>query len=133
MLHLSKAASLAFHAIAIIDASDNETRMTTDKIAEELHVSAAHLAKVLQRLVKGGILKSTRGPHGGFTLAGNPDDTTMYDVYVCVEGPVSETLCVLDSTRCSRHSCVLGTMLKDVGEIMSTYLKRTRLSDIASA
>ena len=66
-LKISEAASLALHTMVYL-AGDPSAHYPAGRLAEALCVSEAHLAKVLQRLVKAGMLVSVRGPKGGFRL-----------------------------------------------------------------
>ena len=68
ILKMSEAVSIALHASALL-ASDPGTKLSNKQIAGRLHVSEAHLSKVLQRLVKVGLVRSMKGPKGGFVLA----------------------------------------------------------------
>ena len=67
LIRMSEATALGLHTMAAVARRDEPTPAA--QIAEELHASEAHLSKVLQRLVRGGLLRSKRGPFGGYTLA----------------------------------------------------------------
>ncbi len=77
-LRISEAATLALHATALIGSSP--TRLSAHEMAERLNVSEAHLAKVLQRLAHAGLVRSVRGPHGGFMLARAGSEITLLEV-----------------------------------------------------
>ena len=64
ILRISDAASLGIHACALI-AENGKKKINVSVMADQLKASKAHLAKVMQRLVKSGIVSSTRGPLGG--------------------------------------------------------------------
>jgi len=131
ILRISEAASLAFHT-AVILAASNGDRITTGAIASLLNVSEAHLSKVMQRLVKEGIIDSTRGPQGGFVLRKSADEVTLLDLYESMEGPLEFDDCLLGENRLGKHPCILGPVLKPMGEKLRDYLTNTRLSSIAS-
>jgi Rrf2 family nitric oxide-sensitive transcriptional repressor len=58
---------------------------TTDQIAATTLVPKAYLSKVLQALVRGGIVKSQRGGAGGMTLVNTPAKISILDVVNAVE------------------------------------------------
>ncbi|WP_035858380.1 RrF2 family transcriptional regulator [Cryptosporangium arvum] len=57
------------------------------KLAEFYGLPAAYLNKQLQALARAGIVSSTSGPRGGFQLARSPEQITLLDVVVAIEGP----------------------------------------------
>ena len=128
MLKISEAASLALHTMALLATSKDTTRATWE-IAKTLRVSEAHLAKVLQRLGRAGLVKSQRGPGGGFTLGRAPEAITLLDVYEATEGPLDPPVCLLGRPACN-GSCILGGLLDQVGAQIRDYFAQTRLSDL---
>ena len=62
---------------AVVFLADQKKACTTPQIAEVTKVPAPYLAKVLQSLSRGGLVKSQRGLHGGFTLALDPSQITI--------------------------------------------------------
>ncbi|MFA6319131.1 MAG: Rrf2 family transcriptional regulator, partial [Elusimicrobiota bacterium] len=68
ILNISEAAAIGVHAMMLI--AGRPSRLSSvHELAGELKVSAAHLQKVLQRLVHAGLARSMRGPGGGYALA----------------------------------------------------------------
>jgi Rrf2 family protein len=130
IIRISEAASLAFHTAVILAASDGE-RITAGAIATLLNVSEAHLSKVMQRLVKEGIIDSTRGPQGGFVLRKSADDVTLLNLYESMEGPLEFDDCLLGENRLGKHPCILGPVLKPMGEKLRDYLTNTKLASLA--
>ena len=131
MIKLSDAVSLAFHATVFL--ASNPTRQLSNRhIASELRVSEAHLSKVLQRLVKVGLVKSMRGPKGGFMLGKPSDKIAFLNVYEAIEGPFVSTSCLLSTPICGGNVCIFGGLLKKVDRQVHDYLSGTRLADINS-
>ncbi|MCP4900046.1 MAG: Rrf2 family transcriptional regulator, partial [bacterium] len=93
MLRISEAASLGIHAMGLL-AIHPDRSLSARTIAEKFSVSEAHLSKVLQRLTKVGLLASTRGPKGGFSLTRDPETVTLLEVFEAIEGPVEPTDCL---------------------------------------
>jgi Rrf2 family protein len=128
-LNISDAAALALHAMAFL-AGQPDRRFATGEIASELHVSEAHLSKVLQRLAKAGLVKSARGPHGGFVLARPADEIRLLDAYEAIEGPLAESRCILGLPTCGAKRCIFGDLVTGVNARVRDYLTKTKLSTV---
>jgi Rrf2 family protein len=129
VLKISEAASLALHTMVLLASKPRQTMSNRD-IAAILKVSEAHLAKVLQRLGRAGLVNSHRGPKGGFTLGRDSQDISLLAVYEAVEGPLETKSCLLGKPVCG-GKCLLGGLLHKVGSDVSDYFSQTRLSDLA--
>jgi Rrf2 family protein len=129
VLNISDAAALALHAMAFL-AGQPERRLATADIASELHVSETHLSKVLQRLAKAGLVKSVRGPRGGFMLARSADEIRLLDAYEAIEGPLADTRCILGLPTCGATRCILGDLVTSVNARVRDYLTKTKLSGV---
>ncbi|MCP4901436.1 MAG: Rrf2 family transcriptional regulator [bacterium] len=130
MLRISEAASLGMHAMGLMSASQDQP-LSARTIAEKFSVSEAHLSKVLQRLTKVGLLASTRGPKGGFSLTRDPETVTLLEVFEAIEGPVEPTDCLFGSPLCDGNDCVLGRVIVDVNRTLWDYLAKKTLKDIS--
>jgi len=131
VLKISEAASLALHTTVLL-AVDIAKSHTTREIAQLLGVSEAHLSKVMQRLVKEGIVHSIRGPKGGFTLAADPKKTSLLEVFEVIEGPLTHTDCLLSRRVCDGTNCILGSLLQNTNKAVHDYLENTRIADLTS-
>jgi len=129
-LKISEAASLAMHAMGLL-ATGASPALSTKTIATTFAVSEAHLSKVMQRLVKVGLLRSVRGPKGGFSLARRSDDVTLLDVFEAIEGPVEPSGCMFGLEDCDGKSCILGRVLFDANQMLLTHLSTTNLKSIS--
>jgi len=131
LLRISEAFSLAFHAAAHLVSSEPDRPVSAGELAETFDVSEAHLAKVLQRLARAGILASKRGPKGGFTLACSPEQVTLLDIHTAVDGPLDTTTCLLGEHVCPTGTCAMEKLLQAVYEEVSGRFRRTTLGDLA--
>ena len=129
LLKVSDAASLALHTAAFLSASEHHP-ISTQEIASSLHVSEAHLAKVLQRLAKHGVVRSFRGPKGGFILGKDADEITLLEVYEAIDGPLGSNYCLFDLPVCNGNGCILGGLSEAVHRQVRDYLAGTVLSSL---
>jgi len=130
VLNISDAAALALHAMAFL-ASKPDRRLAAGEIASELQVSEAHLSKVMQRLAKAGLVKSARGPHGGFVLGRPADEIRLLDAYEAIEGPLGDNHCLLGIPTCGAKRCILGNLAEGVNSRVRGYLTKTKLSKLS--
>jgi Rrf2 family protein len=127
LVQIPESTSLAFYSMAIV-AGSTGTPVSVKEIASRTGASTNHLAKVMQRLVKEGFVHSTRGPHGGFTIAVNPEEISFYDIYEAMEGSVMEYSCPFGRTKCPFNSCFYGGLIEDLTGEFVKFLKKKKLT-----
>jgi Rrf2 family protein len=92
------------------------------------------LAKVFQKLVHGGILKSAKGRGGGFTLARPAHEITLMNVIEAIDGPEVLDRCVVGLERCSDEMpCPQHDLYKPIRQRLKDYLATTTLADMAAS
>ncbi len=128
ILAISEANAIAFHAMALI--AKSQISINAKDIAEITKSSKHHTSKVLQRLVKEGLLGSTRGPSGGFYLKRAAKEIDLIDILEAIEGEVNVNKCPIDNPVCPFGSCIMGGICYDIGNTMLKYLKETNLQSI---
>ncbi|MBL3539019.1 Rrf2 family transcriptional regulator [Aminivibrio sp.] len=124
---VSEAVSLAFHGMGILASG---RRMSVKEMAETVSVSESHLAKVFQKLAKEGLVTSVRGPGGGFQLARDPGEISLFRIYTAIEGVPKHDYCLIHSERCPFGSCIFGSLLGKMTDEFVEYLKNTTLKDL---
>ncbi len=131
IVSISEAASLALHSMAAI-AREPEHPVPLTRITASTGVSSNHLAKVLQRLVKAGLLLSTRGPKGGFALAREKEEISLLEIYEAIEGPLETHPCLLSERHCPFRfrKCLFGNLIGETNESFRKYLSQTTLRSI---
>lgn len=102
-------------------------------IAREEGVSESYLAKILQDLAKGGILRSHRGAKGGFSLARPPEQITLREIVELIEGPIALCRCLTPWETCDlQDTCALRPVFRRAQNQMLSVLESTTLRDLAS-
>ena len=130
-LRISEASSLAMHALGYL-ANLESGPITIREIAARFEMSEAHLSKVLQRLVKVDLLRSVRGPKGGFVLTRPPEDVTLLEVFEAIEGPFEPSQCLLSASICDGETCVLGKIFVEANELIHSRLETTSLNQVGA-
>jgi Rrf2 family protein len=87
-------------AIHLANEENNDRACSLSAIAERERVPRKFLEKIIQELIHKGLVRSRRGPHGGYVLARPPEEMTFRDVIEAVEGPISLNVCVGDHADC---------------------------------
>jgi Rrf2 family protein len=95
-----------------------------------MSVPPSYLAKVLQALVRGGILRSTRGLHGGFELADDPSAVNLLDVVNAVSPIRRIDSCPLDLENHSSQLCPLHKRLDHAMSLVEMAFRSTTLAEI---
>lgn len=100
-----------------------------DEIAREKLIPKSFLAKILQKLSRGGIVRSYRGVKGGFELAKDPGDISLLDVIEAVQGPVGMNACAVDEAICSlSSSCSVHPVWVEVRREIEKLLREKNFS-----
>jgi len=102
------------------------------EIARQMDVPEDFLAKILKTLVDAGLVRSTRGPHGGYALAQVPSEVSFLEVIEAVEGPVALNVCLDGDDACDHSTCCTMMSVWKLGqERMLDVYRQVRLSDLA--
>jgi Rrf2 family protein len=129
MVKISQAVSLAIHGMVYL-ATRPDSAYKVGEIAYKLRASKAHLQKVFQRLANAGLLKSNRGPRGGYTLGRKSHEINLLDIYEAIEGPMKNVNCLFDEPVCTGKQCIFGDLLGTSHKRHMTYLEGMKLSDL---
>ena len=130
ILKISEAVALAIHACVIIANQKAESKTTTTSIARALKASEAHLAKVMQRLSKAGIVDSVRGPGGGFVIKTKPEAIRLIDIYEAVDGVLKCSNCLFDHQSCDGKTCLLGNFIENINEQVKMFFETKTLANL---
>jgi Rrf2 family protein len=99
---LSNSCRYGIRAVIYIASQPSEKGKTGIKqISKDLNLPTPFLAKILQQLAKQKILKSLKGPHGGFSLLKDPREITLLDIVKTIDGEEIFTNCLVHNSTCS--------------------------------
>jgi Rrf2 family protein len=136
MLRLSKKADYALIAmkhLALRGDRAPEGSSSAREIAELYDVPIELMAKVLQRLVRGGLLASHQGTRGGYQLARIPAAISVADVIQAIDGPVTVTACSTEEGQCEQFSkCNVRDPLWRVRERILSALGECTIAELAA-
>jgi Rrf2 family protein len=107
------------------------------EIATTLRIDIQYAQQILHRLKKGLVLKSVRGPKGGYSLERSPEKTTLGEILLAAEGQTFEVFCEtkpLDEERCNpSHNCNLRPIWYRLREHINEFLSSVTLQDLITS
>lgn len=131
MLRLSTKGQYGVRAMFEIARCCNRGPVTIREISERQDVSVAYLEQILNQLRKSGIIRSVRGPGGGYVLSRDPGRVSIGEILRELEGPVAITSCLDPKEGCMRvEGCVTHLLWKSLGENIEAFLNSMTLKDL---
>lgn len=99
-MRFTKACAYAIKAMTCIASSEEGHMVKTADIAEKKDIPPAFLFKIIQHLIRAGLLKAHRGKSGGLALAQPPSEITLRQIMEAIEGPYVKSRCLTDPGKC---------------------------------
>lgn len=122
---------------ALFDIAYNSGNMPTQiqDISRRQEISPRYLEQIFQALKKGGILKSKRGPQGGYYLARSPEEITVREILNATEGEMVLVDCVAARKRkkveCTFDgSCVTQTVWQEASSRLNDFFATITLKTL---
>jgi Rrf2 family iron-sulfur cluster assembly transcriptional regulator len=132
-MRLSTRGRYAVMAMVDLAQHSNGEPVALAEIAERQEISLSYLEQLFAMLRKGGLVKSVRGPGGGYLLARDRSDTRIADIILAVDEPIRATRCTPgapigcrgNKTRCSTHD-----LWEELGNQIHLFLSSVSLADV---
>jgi Rrf2 family transcriptional regulator, cysteine metabolism repressor len=131
MMKLSRTVAYAIQATLQLAQSTSENPVPCSRLAAQGHMPERFLLQILRHLVTHGILHSTRGVEGGYTLDRKPDQVSLLDVIEAIEGPLSSALPSADGA--APYEEKLRKALDQITGMVREQLGAIKLSDLLSS
>jgi Rrf2 family transcriptional regulator, nitric oxide-sensitive transcriptional repressor len=128
---ISQTVEYALRAIVTIAQHDGQP-CTAKKLAEITQVPLPYLSKLMQGLVRGGLVSSQRGLHGGFLLKSNPKNLTIMDVVSVVEPIKRIVQCPLNIQSHGANLCPLHRRLDNAMAATEKVFRETTVAEMLS-
>ncbi len=114
--------------------SDGQPVVLAD-IAERQAISLSYLEQLFAKLRNGGLVKSVRGPGGGYLLGHGADETRISDIILAVDEPIRATRCTPGAPLgCSGNKvrCLTHDLWEELGNQIHLYLSSVTLADVVA-
>lgn len=100
-------------------------------LAECARLEQPTVSKLLKQLSQAGLVESFRGVNGGYRLARAPEQISLVDILVAIEGPFGMTECSAHSGMCNREShCGVRGNWRRISDVIESALKNVSLADM---
>jgi Rrf2 family transcriptional regulator, iron-sulfur cluster assembly transcription factor len=102
-------------------------------IAERQEISLSYLEQLFAKLRRGGLVKSVRGPGGGYLLAHGTESTRISDIILAVDEPIRATRCQAGSPsgcHSDKSRCLTHDLWEELGNQIHLYLSSVSLGDV---
>jgi Rrf2 family protein len=132
MLKLTKKADYGLMALKYLAEHPETPALSAKDVADAYGIPAQLLAKILQRLTKTGLLRSSAGMNGGYALARDPRQISAFEVIHAIDGPLFLTSCTKGTKPCDlTPNCTIKEPLARVNETIIGVLKSISIHDLA--
>ncbi len=133
-MRLSTKGRYAVMAMADLAKNGRERAVSLAEIATRQEISLSYLEQLFARLRKGGLVRSVRGPGGGYRLARGAHETTVAEIVLAVDEPIRATRCAAHSSpkgcMMAGERCITHNLWEDLGEEIQAFLAAVSLEDV---
>jgi Rrf2 family iron-sulfur cluster assembly transcriptional regulator len=130
----SRSSEYAFRALTHLAAQPAGGYFMVKDIAKTEEIPTHFLAKILQQLARKGLLRSSKGPSGGFALRRPAREVTLLEIVDALEGTASYHQCAVGLADCTdQMACPLHDSWKMLREQILEYLSGNTIGDLAIA
>jgi Rrf2 family protein len=108
-------------------------------ISRRQRISQRYLEQIFNKLLKAGLLKSRRGPRGGYMLSRDPAEITVGDIISAAQGPIVPVRCLAEGARDSRRkdcdildACITRHVWKETQKMLVDYYQSVSIADLCA-
>ena len=132
IMQVSRKVDYALRAVIhLADEEAGERICSVSEIASRERIPRQFLEKIVQELIHKGLVRSRRGPRGGYVLARPPDQVTFRDVIEAVEGPIALNNCTGGHPDCSLiGACGMERIWREGQRRVMDLFQTTTIADV---
>jgi Rrf2 family protein len=127
-MKISRSTGYALVAVGYIAQNYKEGAVLAARISKEYNIPLEYLLKILQQLVRANVLRSKRGPRGGFFLARPAESITLLEIIEAVDGPLMSHLHLAEQTNNAPFSMKMEQVCRQATEEVREIYNKARLS-----
>ena len=132
-MRLSTKARYAVTAMVDVALEEGSGPVSLATISGRQELPLAYLEQLFGKLRKAGLVRSSRGALGGYTLAHKADDVRIIDIIAAVDTPLKATRCDHESKvgcRITGEQCLTHDLWDELGAVVQLFLARVTLADV---
>ena len=129
-MKISRSTGYALVAVGYIAQNYQQGAVLAARVAKEYNIPLEYLLKILQQLVRANVLRSKRGPRGGFFLARDAEGISMLEIIEAVDGPMFSHLHLAEQTNNAPFSLMMEKVCGNVTEQVKAIFAKAKLSEI---
>ncbi len=123
-MRVSRSTGYALLAVGFIARNQGKSVVLSQAVSREYDIPLEYLLKILQQLVRANVLRSKRGPRGGFSLAKPTNKITMLEIIEAVDGPLTGELNLAEQAGKDKYSAKAeATYNKAISQARSVFEK----------
>ena len=131
LMQISRRVDYGLRAVIYLSDQDREKCCSIAEIAKHQGVPRKFLEKIIQDLIRGGLIKSKRGSLGGYMLARPADAISFYDVIEAIEGPITVNACLDSEIGCDQlPRCTMAGVWSEIQRSVTEVLNRTTIATL---
>ena len=128
-MNFSKSTRCALVAVGYVAEHDKDGAVLAARISEEYSIPLVFLVKILQKLARAGVLRSKRGPHGGFFLARRAEEINLLQIVEAVDGPFMDYLHLAELAKDAPFSLKMEAVCRKASEGVRAIYENSPLSN----
>ncbi|MFH1011941.1 MAG: Rrf2 family transcriptional regulator [bacterium] len=131
MFQVTSGSAYAIRGVVYLALRSPQGALLVSEIAQAHEIPERYLAKIFQGLARHGVLRSTRGIGGGFSLARAPSRITLMDIVKSCEGPILVSKCLAHKADCDKKDiCGLCVVWEKLQKQVVSLLEKTTIQDV---
>lgn len=130
-MRYAQSTELAVDSLLFMAVHTGRQEFSAEELAKAQNLSISYLAKILQQLARAGLLRSQRGPKGGYALARAPHEITLLDIALIFEGSAPLYSCNAQTKLCNLGShCLIVSSFREAEAKMHEVLRSVTLAHL---
>ena len=135
-MQISTKGKYSVRAVLDIAQHSNGSPIPLAAISKREGISLLFLEQLFQQLRKGNVVRSVRGPHGGYVLARDPSEITIGEIVRLIEPPLYTSSCFskgesVDNCHLA-DTCIGGAIWKQLAEHVDNFLDSITVADLSN-
>ena len=129
-MKVSRSTGYAVLAVGYIARNQGDGVVLSQDISKEYDIPLEYLLKILQQLVRANVLRSKRGPRGGFSLARPVAKITLLDMIEAVDGPITAELNLTEHNKKDKYCIKSDQAYEKAINSARSIFEKTKLSTL---